>query len=84
MEDAVQRVTRLEEQSKTLFDCAKRLKARQEKHEEDDGRAMDRVFDRLDNMQDAYAGRLPIWATFLFSALFAACGYLVAIIARGN
>ena len=73
-----QRVTRTEEQIRTLFNCAERTKDRLEKHEEEDGKAMGKIMDRLDKMQDAYANRLPIWAVCLIAALTSAIGWLAS------
>jgi hypothetical protein len=71
-----QRVARAEEKITTLFTCAERIKNRQEAHETKDGEVVDRIMDRLDNMQSAYANRLPIWAVLLIATLTAGVGWL--------
>jgi len=76
LEAIEQRVARHDEQIKTLFGCAERVKTRLEKHESEDGVVVNKIMDEIKAIRADYANRLPVWTTLLLGVLMAALGWL--------
>lgn len=76
-----QAVTRLEEQTKTLFNYQARLEERLEKHEDDDKQAFADITKRLDEIMATLSNRLPNWATWVLSICCTIIGVLATLLA---